>query len=253
MEEAIGYYEQALELRKPVVACVVGRWKDRLTKACGHAGAIAGSGDNAAAKERWFLKKFGVDALFTPENPVCSARGAVVTNIADIPAAMTAVMARNAVQPDFTPEGDLSLKCWFADDLGELLPPELDIRPVPAVAPYGEQIRRVNEQIGVIFPRQSMKDASGASMMDPKTQITRLFGVSVLDVATRPYEDNLVLSLVHEYPDDTGRALANVALNAFVNLHDTPMLAAAYASRMAGNSPNTALCAALSILGPARQ
>ena len=85
-----GYYEQDLVFRKPVVACVVGRWKDRLTKACGHAGAIAGSGDNAAAKEGWFLDKFGVDAIYTPENPVCSARGAVVTNIADIPAAMTA-------------------------------------------------------------------------------------------------------------------------------------------------------------------
>ena len=245
-----GYYEQDLVFRKPVVVCVVGRWKDRLTKACGHAGAIAGSGDNAAAKERWFMQKFGVDGIFSTEHPVCSAKGAVVTNIADVPAAMTAVMALNEVEPDFASKGDLSLKCWFADDLGELLSPELEIQPVEAVAPYNEQIRLVNEQIGVIFPRQSMKDASGASMMDPESQITRLFGVSVLDVATRPYEDNLVLSLIREYPDATGRALANVALNAYVNQHGTPMLAAAYAARLAGNSPNTALCAALSIVGP---
>ena len=95
-----------------------------------------------------------------------------------------------------------------------------------------------------------MKDTSGASMMDPETQVTRLFGVSVLDAATRPYEDNLILSLIREYPDDNGRALANVALNAFVNLHGTPMLAAAYAARQAGNSPNTVLCSALGILGP---
>jgi hypothetical protein len=245
-----GYYEQDLVFNKPVVACVVGRWKDRLTKACGHAGAIAGSGDNAAAKERWFMQKFEVDGIFSADNPVCSAKGAVVTNIADVPAAMTAVMALNRIEPDFAPKGDLSLKCWFADDQGELLPPQLEIRPVEAVAPYNEQIRLVNEQIGVIFPRQSMKDASGASMMDPKSQITRLFGISVLDVATRPYEDNLVLSLIREYPDDTGRALANVALNAYVNQHGTPMLAAAYAARLAGNSPNTALCAAVSIVGP---
>lgn len=245
-----GYYEQAPEFRKPVVACVVGRWKDRLTKACGHAGAIAGSGDNAAAKERWFMDKLGVDGLYSPDNPICSARGAVVTNIADVPAAVTAVMALNDVRPDIEPKGDLSLKCWFADDRDDLLPPALDLSPVEAVSPYGDQIRLVNEQIGVIFPRQSMRDASGASMMDPQSQITRLFGLSVLDLATRSYEENLVLSLIREYPDSNGRALANVALNAYVNLQGTPMLAAAHAARQAGNSPNTALCAALSIMGP---
>jgi succinyl-CoA synthetase alpha subunit len=245
-----GYYEQNLVFNKPVITCVVGRWKDRLTKACGHAGAIAGSGDNAAAKERWFMEKFGVDQIFTADNPVCSARGAVVTNIADIPLAMTAVMALNEITPDFEKKGDLSMKCWLADDLGDLLPPALNIQPVTAASPYDEQIKLVNEQIGVIFPRQTMKDASAASMMDPVTQITRLFGISILDVATHAYEDNLVLSLVREYPDDNARALANVLLNAYVNLHDTPMLGAAYAARLAGNSPNTALCAALSIIGP---
>lgn len=245
-----GYYEQDLQFNKPVVACVVGRWKDRLTKACGHAGAIAGSGDNAAAKEQWFLDKFGVEHIYTAENPVCSKQGAVVTNIADIPAAMTAVMALNDLNPDFESKGDLSLKCWLADDLGDILPPELNIQPVTAVSPYNEQIRLVNEQIGVIFPRQSMKDASSVSMMDPETQITRLFGISILDVATHTYEDNLVLSLVREYPDENDRALANIILNAYVNLHDTPMIVAAYASRKAGNSPNTALSAALSIVGP---
>jgi len=245
-----GYYEQDVVFEKPVVACVVGRWKDRLTKACGHAGAIAGSGDNAAAKERWFMEKLGVDALFTADNQVCSAKGAVVTNIADVPAAMTAVMARNGQEPDFAPHGDLSMKCWFADDTGLVLPPELDVRPVPAVEPYRQQIEAVNRQLGVIQPRESMKDASGASMMDPVTQVTRLHGQSILDLATRPYEDNLVLALVREYPDAQGRALANVALNAHVNLAGTPMLAAAHAAREAGNSPNTALCAAIAMMGP---
>ena len=245
-----GYYEQDLIFNKPVVACIVGRWKDRLTKACGHAGAIAGSGDNAAAKEQWFLEKFAVDQIFTADNPVCSARGAVVTNISDIPLAMTAVMALNEKTPDFEKKGDLSMKCWLADDLGDLLPAALNIQPVTATPPYDEQIQLVNDQIGVIFPRQTMKDASAASMMDPVTQITRLFGISILDVATHDYEDNIVLSLVREYPDDNARELANIVLNAYVNLHDTPMLAAADAARHAGNSPNTALCAALSIIGP---
>ena len=245
-----GYYEQDLEFHKPVVACVVGRWKDKLTKACGHAGAMAGSGDNAAAKEKWFMEKFGVDDIFTSENPVCTAKGAVVTNIADIPAAVTAVMKLNGAVPDLKPIGDLDLKCWVADQLELELPAELDPKVVEAISPYGEQIKAVQNQVGVVFPRQSMKEASGASMMDPKTQVSRLYGVSVLDAATRPYEDNLVMCLTQEYPDDNGRALANIALNAFVNLHGTPMLSAAYAARQAGNSPNTMLCPAIGIIGP---
>src|SRR5918992_4462578 len=79
-----GYYEHALQPTKPVVACVVGRWKAKLTRAVGHAGAIAGSGDDAASKERWFMEMFGVDGVFTPQQPICSARGAVVINIAHI-------------------------------------------------------------------------------------------------------------------------------------------------------------------------
>ena len=80
-----GYYEHGVEFGKPVVACVVGRWKSKLTRAVGHAGAMAGSGDKAEDKERWFMESFGVDGIFTPENPVVSARGAVVTNIAAYP------------------------------------------------------------------------------------------------------------------------------------------------------------------------
>src|ERR1700720_2676660 len=87
-----GYYELGLDFGKPVVACVVGRWKSKLTRAVGHAGAMAGAGDRAEDKERWFMDTFGVDALFTPGRGVVSAKGAVVTNIAHIPAALTAVM-----------------------------------------------------------------------------------------------------------------------------------------------------------------
>jgi len=42
------------------------------------------------------MEKFGVDGIFTPEKPVFSAKGALVTNIAHIPAALTAVMSENA-------------------------------------------------------------------------------------------------------------------------------------------------------------
>ncbi len=247
-----GYYEHKLQFNKPVVACVVGRWKAKLTKACGHAGAIAGSGDNAIAKEEWFMEKFGVDAIFTPDNPVCTAKGAVVVNIAHIPAAMDAVMKLNSIEHDFEPVGDLSLKCWFSNTQGIDLPEHLNPPVVEALAPYNEQIAGLDEQVGAVFPRQTMKDASGASMMDPNTQVTRVHGTTVLDASTHTFEENLVQSLIREYPDENGIALANVALNAFVNQSGSIGLAAADASREAGNSPNTALSAAVAMIGPDR-
>lgn len=244
-----GYYEQGLEINKPTVACVVGRWKAGLTKACGHAGSLAGAGDDAKAKEKWFMDYFGVDALYTPQNPVFSKKGAVVTNIAHIPEALTKVMELNGAKPDFEAQGDLHLKCWFGNNSGIALPRELDIEAERAVTPYDEQIAYINRHIGAHFPRQPMKDASGASMMDPKTQVTKVHNISILDASKRSLEENLVMSLVKDYPDAYGRALANIAFNAYVNHHGETSAVAAEASRKAGNSPNTAISGAVSILG----
>ena len=66
-----GYYERGVDFGKPVVACVVGRWKSRLTRAVGHAGAMAGSGDSAEDKESWFVEAFGVDGLYAPAQSGC--------------------------------------------------------------------------------------------------------------------------------------------------------------------------------------
>ena len=107
------------------------------------------------------MEKFGVDAIFTPERPVFSVRGAVVTNIAHIPAALTAVMRENGVRPDFAAEGTMELKAWFGASAGVAVPGELDLPVVEALAPYGEQVAALNRQIGAIYPRQSLKDASG--------------------------------------------------------------------------------------------
>ena len=158
-----GYYEHGIEWTKPVVACVVGRWKSKLTRAVGHAGAMAGSGDRAEDKERWFMEAFGVDSIFTPDNPVVSKKGAVVTNIADIPAALTAVMALNGVEPDFAPRGNLALKPWLGNDQGLRLPAEIALPLVTAPEPYAAQIATLGRQVGAVVARQNMKDKSGAS------------------------------------------------------------------------------------------
>jgi len=247
-----GYYELDAEFTKPVVACVVGRWKGKLTRAVGHAGALAGGDDDAAAKERWFMEKFGVDRAFTPDEPVCSAKGALVTNIAYIPAALTAVMRLNGVRPDFEPEGSLALKPWFRSSRGLAMPAELDLPTVTALPPYGQQIAALDKQVGIVLPRENMKDASGASQMDPQTQVASLHGVSVLQASQHSMEANLCLALVHETGGENDAKLVNTAVGAAVNLHGDITLCAAQAAREAGNAPNSVMAAAVSIVGPKR-
>jgi succinyl-CoA synthetase alpha subunit len=247
-----GYYEHGVEFSKPVVACVVGRWKSKLTRAVGHAGAMAGSGDRAEDKERWFMECFGVDQLFTPENPVASAKGAVVVNIAHIPLALTAVMKLNNVRSDFAPRGSLSLKPWVANDQGIKLPAHLALPTVEAVLPYNEQIKTLARQVGAVIARQNMKDKSGATVMDPKTQVTSVHGHSVLDLAVLPLEANFALPLVHEIASANDRVMLDIAVAAETNLVGDPALMAAEAAREAGNSPNTIIAAAAAIIGPKR-
>ncbi|WP_111430250.1 CoA-binding protein [Rhodobacteraceae bacterium DSL-40] len=247
-----GYYEHGLTWEKPVVACVVGRWKSKLTRAVGHAGAMAGSGDRAEDKERWFMEAFGVDSIFTPDNPVVSAKGAVVTNIADIPAALTAVMAMNGTGPDFAPRGNLALKPWIGNAQGLELPPEIDMPLVTAPEPYAGQIAALSDQIGAVIARQNMKDRSGASVMDSKTQVTSMHGHSVLDLALQPLEACFALPLVHEIANENDRAMLDVAVAAEVNLVGDPILVAADAAREAGNAPNAVMASAVAIVGPKR-
>lgn len=245
-----GYYELDAEFTKPVVACVVGRWKSKLTRAVGHAGAMSGGGDDAASKERWFMEKFGVDGIFTPSHPVFSTQGALVTNIAHIPAALTAVMQANGTPTDFAPEGTMELKPWFGSNGGIGLPADIDLPVVEAPQPYGKQIANLSRQVGATFARQPMKDTSGASQMNPKTQVTSLHGVSMLDATQFPMEAHFGLALLHESGGDNDRKLVSLAVAAHLNLHGDPALAAAQAAREAGNAPNCVLAAAVSITGP---
>ncbi len=247
-----GYYEQGVDFHKPVVACVVGRWKSKLTRAVGHAGAMAGSGDKAEDKERWFMEAFGVDGLFTPEKPVVSARGAVVTNIAHIPLALSAVMKLNGARPDLPRRGSLLLKPWIANDQGLKLPQALALETVEALPPYNSQIRSLGDQIGAVVPRQTMKDKSGATVMDPRTQVTSVHGHSLLDLALLPLEANFALPLVHEIASENDWALLDIAVAAEINLVGDAALAAADAAREAGNSPNTVMAAAAALIGPKR-
>ena len=98
-----------------------------------------------------------------------------------------------------------------------------------------------------------MKDASGASQMDAKTQVSSLHGTSMLDAATLPLESNVALALLHDAGGENDRKLINAAVAAYVNLHGRPGAGGGAGRREAGNAPNAVLAAAAAIVGPKRQ
>ena len=155
------------------------------------------------------MQAFGVDAIFTPENPVVSKKGAVVTNIAHIPAALTAVMALSGARPDFAPRGSLTLKPWMANDQGIELPAELALPPVTAPEPYaGADRRRSAAQVGAVIARQNMKDKLGRIGDGPEDAGDSVHGHSVLELALQPLQANFALPLVHESAGPNDRAHA---------------------------------------------
>ena len=161
-------------------------------------------------------------------------------------------MALNGMEPDFAPQGSLALKPWVANDQGLALPAELALETETAPEPYAGQIAALGRQVGAVVARQTMKDKSGASMMDSGTQVTSVHGHRVLDLALEPLEANFALPLVHEIAGANDRALLDLAVAAEVNLVGDPILAAADAAREAGNAPNTVMAAAAAIVGPNR-
>ncbi|MBN2490632.1 MAG: CoA-binding protein [Planctomycetes bacterium] len=250
-----GYYEQeALRMiqerhfgfNKPIVVCVTGRWKKDLLKACGHAGALAGSGDDALSKERWFDEYFGTP-VFDPEHPVVSKRGVRIPSIQAFPTAMKAVFQAIDEKPDFAAEGDLSLKLWLRDTLLPL-PEALEIPLVTPLKPYDEQLALFNKQVGAQFLRQNMRNTSGASRMDPTTQVAELNGTSILELAERTLEENIFFALARVKPQAEDVRRTNLLLNLFLGLE-----AADYAvverARAAHATPNAYLAGVTAALG----
>ncbi len=217
-----GFYEKiALDMikegkyhfTKPIIACVTGHWKAKLSRAVGHAGALAGSNDDAASKEQWFKDFLNVD-VFDPENTdTVSEKGALVNSIQQIPLAMKAVFDKRRMQLDFEPKGDLKLKAWFGNDFDWQLPGNLKQAVGKAISPYDEEIERVNKALGAVFLRQNMRNASGASTLDPKTHIAELHGKKVTELAQNSYEENIFFALAKIPPKKQDIRLINNILN----------------------------------------
>ncbi|MBK7294215.1 MAG: CoA-binding protein [Geothrix sp.] len=250
-----GYYEKmALDwikdrtfgFTKPIIACVTGRWKKNITRACGHAGALSGSGDDAESKERWFDEYFGVD-VFDPKTCQVSKRGVRVSSIQYIPDAVRAVYEKIDEAPDFPTTGDLSLKLWLGDSLVKL-PPSLDLPISQAPAPYDHQIIEVNKQVGAHYLRQNMADKSGASRMSPETQVAELHGKTVLDLSLHTLEENLFFSLAKVLPEKADVPTLNLILNLFMKI-DERRMELIDVGRANGCLPNACLASQIALVG----
>ena len=158
-------------------------------------------------------------------------------------------MDLNGFAPDFESTGSLALKPWMVNDRSLKLPKHLALLR-SQLCPYDDQIETLKEQIGAAIARQTMKDKSGASVMDTRSQVTSVYGYSVLDLALEPLEANFALPLLHEIASKNDQALLDVAVAAEVNLVGDPILAAADAAREAGNAPNVVMATAAAIVGP---
>ncbi|HEY3400068.1 MAG TPA: hypothetical protein VGK03_05495 [Geothrix sp.] len=250
-----GYYEKmALDwikdrtfgFTKPIIACVTGRWKKNITRACGHAGALSGSGDDAESKERWFDEYFGVD-VFDPKAPKVSKRGVRVPSIQYIPDAVRAVFEKIDEKPDFETTGDLSLKLWLGDTMMKL-PPSLDLPVIQAPSPYDHQIVEVNKQVGAHYLRQNMACKSGASRMNPETQISELHGKTVLDLSRNTLEENLYFSLAKVLPEKADIPTLNLILNLFMKI-DERRMELIDVGRANGCTPNAYLASQIALVG----
>ncbi|MDH5561112.1 MAG: CoA-binding protein, partial [Deltaproteobacteria bacterium] len=251
-----GYYEKiALDwiaegrfpFTKPIIACVTGRWKSNLTRACGHAGAMAGSGDDAQAKEAWFDQYFGV-GLFNPAKPDVSERGVRISSIQDVPTAVSAVMKLIGEEPDFNPIGNLNLKPWFGNDQGINFSKNLSLQVVKAIEPYGQQIEVVSKLVGAQLSRESMRDKSGASMMNPATQVTELHGKPILELVDFPFAATCLFAITKEMPTKEQVPLINAISNYFV-ARGTRHIETAVKGRENGCTPNAYLAPEIMLQG----
>lgn len=250
-----GYYEkQALDwieerrfgFNKPIVVCVTGRWKTNVSRACGHAGAMAGSGDDAESKERWFDDYFGVP-VFDPENPQVSKRGVRVASIQHFPEAMKAIYDKIDEPVDFESSGDLSLKLWISDSIMKL-PKELDLPVVKAISPYDEQITEINKQVGAHFIRQNMRNKSGATRMDPNTQVAEMYGKSVLEMSQNSLEENIYFAITKVMPGKRDLRRINMLLNLFMKL-EPHTLASLDVADNNGCTPNAMVATCIASIG----
>jgi citrate synthase len=160
---------------------------------------------------------------------------------------MRAVFERIGEKPDFERSGDLSLKLWIGDRRMPM-PKHLDLPVVRAIPPYDRQIADVQKQLGAHFLRQNMRNKSGATRMDPKTQVTEVHGKTVLELSTKSFEENAYFSLAGRMPEKDELPALNVMLNRFLEIRPGQM-DMVQSARARGATPNAFIASQIAVIG----
>ena len=154
---------------------MVGRWKSKLTRAVGHAGAMAGGGDDARGQGTLVHGEVRRRRALHAGEPGVLGQGRGGDQHRPHPGGADRGDARQRRRARLRARrATWRSSPGSARARGCALPPEL--RPAGGrrrSRPTTSRSTRSNRQIGAVLPRQTMKDASGASQMDPKTQVTQ--------------------------------------------------------------------------------
>ncbi len=248
-KQALDWIEKGeIEFNKPIVVCVTGRWKSKINRAVGHAGALAGSNDDAMSKENWFDQYFGVPAFDLQMPERIGQRGVRVVSIQHIPRALKSIYNLQNQKPDFEPRGNLSLKPWMSNDMGMHLPPHLKLETVKAIAPYDQEIEKANKELGAVFFRERMRNASSASRINEKTDIAELHDFPVTELIEHSLESNMIFALTKKHPQKNDLKLLNISLN-FLGRLDANIKEAVRMAEKNGATPNQALMVTTSMIG----
>jgi len=119
---------------------------------------------------------------------------------------------------------------------------------VKALSPYDKEIEYVNKQLGAIYLRQNMRNASGASTMNAKTQVGELHGKGVTELAGNTYEENIYFALAKTMSGKKNISIINFLLNYLSSVPEEYFELIKQAESN-GATPNEALMAPLALLG----
>jgi succinyl-CoA synthetase alpha subunit/citrate synthase len=247
---------------KPVIAYVTGDILQSTDLELGHAGAVVeGKDTTAEAKTELFDKYFGIEPFSpdkkyekTPQLAEALKRGIRIKTLHHLPAATALLCSALKIERDFPPSKPLKLNPWFVDyqqqGLAKHLPRKLVLHKGTIPKPYSEQVKLLSkETLGARPSRKNMRSASHASSNDGR--VTRIYGHSLeKQMQAGSFIHSVFLAWTGETLRDFEAELLEKCLIA--SLSNGPGTISAQGTKLsasAGNTPNTAMIAALACIG----
>lgn len=261
------YEKEALEMvratdyPKPIIVHVTGDVLGTSEVSLGHAGAVVEGGQTtAAAKMRLFDDYFGIrpfspDSKYKKSSESVNAlkRGIRITTLHHLPGAAALVFDTLGIHRDLKPSKPLQLNPWFVNlrGLARQLPSKLVLHQGTIPEPYASQVTHMAKKRQGAWPAgRSMRNASHASSNDGS--VTRIYGRPIeKEMETGSFAKSLILAWTGQEPEHEFEVclLERCLIASLTNGPGTISAQGAKLSASAGNTPNTAMIAALACMG----